>query len=317
MAKYLFFTDAHVKGKNPASRTDNYYASWMLKFGELLMLAKKHKVDAIIDGGDLLDIPIVADSIVDDILDAIESAGIPFYVCWGNHPMIGHHKETSKGSTLSHMFRRCKLFKDIGGGEEVGKDYSIDFVDYDHNIEEKLKTEGIIRPENKANKDYWKIAIVHAFVTPKPFLPTVLHVVANDIKTNMDLVLVGHYHKPWTKKIGKTTFLDIGCFGRCKSDEADIEPSVLLLDTDKRSYEIIKLETAKKGSEVFDLSKKEHSEYMNEDLETFIASLKDFKSQETDLRGMIEHIGREQNIDRTIVEIVLNKLGEIDVQKTS
>ena len=309
MSKYLFFTDAHAKGKNPISRTDDYFKSWMIKFRELLALAKKHKVEAILDGGDLLDTPIVADSLVDEILDAIEETGIPVYACWGNHPMIGHHKETSKNTSLAHMFRRCKLFKDTGNGEEVGKDFHIDFIDYDHNIEEKIKNEGFM---NKVNPDYWNIAIVHAFLTPKPFMPGVLHVVVDDIKTQADLVLVGHYHEPWEKKVGKTTFLDIGSFGRTSVREAKIEPSVLLLDTDKRSYEIIKLKKAKKGEDCFDLTKKEKVDDMNTDLDTFISSLKDWKHQGLDLRGQIELIGKEMKVDRVVIDTVISKLGEVE-----
>lgn len=306
--KYLYFQDGHVKGINPSSRIDNYYESWIMKFKEILFLAKEHKVEAIIDGGDLLDTPMVSNSIIDEILDLVEANGIPIYVMWGNHTLIGHHKETSNGTSLAHMFRRCKLFKDCSGGCEVGSDFHIDFIDYDHNIEEKLKTNGI---QMDTKESYWKIAIVHAFITPKPFLPTVLHVVADDIKTNADLVLVAHYHAVWKKQVGKTTFLDIGCIGRCKISEADINPTVLLLDCKKRNYEFIALQSAKKGAEIFDLNKKEEQENNEKEMENFINSLKDFKNQELDLRGIIEYIGKEQNIERPVIDRILTKLNEV------
>jgi DNA repair exonuclease SbcCD nuclease subunit len=306
MSKYIYFQDAHVKGVNPARRTDNYYESWILKFKELVSIAKVQKADGIIDGGDLLDIPCVADSIVDDILDIIEEAGIPFYLMFGNHPMIGHHRETSKGTSLAHMIRRCKLLKEV---HEIQDDNAtIKMVEYDHNIEQKILDSGIMMD---GSDDKWKVAIVHAFVTPKPFLPDVLHVVADKIVTNAELILVAHYHEPWKKKVKKTQYLDIGCFGRCSIGEAHIEPSVLLLDTKLRNYEVIKLSSAKKGEDVFDLSKKEQEETNDQALETFIASLKDFKGQELDLRGIIEHIGKEQKIDRAVIDIVLKKLEEV------
>ena len=306
MAKYLFFTDAHAKGKNPSSRTDDYWKSWMIKFRELLSIAKKNKVEAVLCGGDLLDIPIVADSIVDDILDAIEQTGIPFYTCWGNHDQIGHNKETSKGTSLAHMFRRSKIFLEASEHQD---DYAIiKFIDYDHNVEQKLKDSGLTVKESA---DKWKIAIVHAFITPKPFIKEVMHVVADEIKTNADLVLVGHYHEPWEKKVGNITYLDIGAFGRTSIREANIEPSVLLIDSKKRSYEIIKLKSAKPGAEVFDLTKKEHNEDIDNDLETFISNLKDLKMQTLDLAGMVEQVGKENNVDRAIIDIIITKLGEI------
>lgn len=307
--KYLIYTDAHVKGINPRSRTDNYYQSWLDKYRELFLIAKENKVTAIIDGGDLLDTPNVADSIVDDILDIVEENKIPVYAMWGNHSMCGHHKETSKGTSLAHMFRRSKLFQDCGGGVEVGTDFHIDFIDYDHNIEDKIKEQGIIIDSKES---YWKIAVCHVMITPEPFFKEAAFIVPEDVKTNADIIVCGHYHHPWQKKIGKTQFLNPGCFGRTSIDMRDIEPSVILLDTEKRSWEIIKLKWAKKGAEIFDLLKKEALESNERELEQFISQLKDFKSQELDLVGTITLIAKENNIKKEVVDRILNKLGEVE-----
>jgi DNA repair protein SbcD/Mre11 len=305
--KFLYMQDAHCKGKNPSSRTDNYYESWLEKFDELLSIAKKKKADGIIDGGDLLDIPIVSNNIVDDILDRIEKLGIPFYTIFGNHPMIGHHRDTSDGTSLAHMLRRCKLMQEV---KFLKDDNSIiNLYEYYHNIEQDLKDNGI-QIDTKEN-DIWKLAIVHAFITPKPFIKEVLHVVADEIKTNADVIIIAHYHEPWMKTIGKTSFIDIGCFGRASSAEADIKPSVCLIDTKKRTTEIIELKSAKAGTDVFDLTKKEHNNEIDEILETFISNLKDIKMQSLDLRGIIEMIGKEQNIERDVIDLILKRIGEI------
>jgi DNA repair exonuclease SbcCD nuclease subunit len=313
MNKYLYFQDAHVKGVNPVARTDNYYESWIAKFKELLSIAKDREVDAIIDGGDLLDIEKVADSIVDDILDLIEATGIPVYILWGNHAMVGHHIETSSRTSLAHMIRRCKLLK-AGVTEIKEKTHVLKFIDYDHNVEERLREEGIIFNDGKPEPK-WHVAIVHAFVTPKPFLPTVLHVVADDIKTNADLVLVAHYHAVWEKQVGKTLYKDIGCFGRCAINEADVEPSAMLLDFSQKSetinYEVIKLKSAKAGTEVFDLDAHDEKKTNEQEMERFISSLKDFKSQDLDLRGSIEYIGKENNFARPVIDRILEELKKV------
>lgn len=315
MNKYLYFQDGHIDGLNPSSRTDNFYQSWMTKFKEILFIAKEKKVDVIIDGGDILNIPKVSDSIVDDILDLIEETGIPMYSLFGNHAMIGHHIETSTNTSLKHMFRRCKLLKEAKDINE--KSHRIKFVDYDHNIEARIKEDGIICDTTGAPK--WNVAIVHAFITPKPFLPTVLHVVADDIKTNADLVLVAHYHAVWEKHVGKTKFLDIGCMGRRSISEIGIEPSVILLDFSKKiesiteAYEIIQLKSAKPGLEVFDLEAKELVQSNERELELFVNSLRDFKNQDLDVRGAIEFIGKQQNIERPVIDRILEKMKEIQV----
>jgi exonuclease SbcD len=314
MNKYLYFQDGHISGLNPASRIDNFYEAWMAKFKEILALAKEYEVDAIIDGGDLLDIPKVADSIVDDILDLIEETGIPVYALWGNHALIGHHIETSNGTSLRHMFRRCKLLAEAKE-DIVEKNHIIKFIDYDHNIEQRIKNDGIIFDTGDKKTPKFKVAIVHAFVTPKPFLPTVLHVVADDIKTDADLVLVAHYHAVWDKQVGKTKFLDIGCMGRRSISEVGIHPSCLILDFSVKSetvnYELISLKSAKEGKDVFDLESKEIVQSNERELELFVNSLRDFKSQNLDLRGAIEFIGKEQNVERPVIDRILEKLVEV------
>jgi len=306
MSKYLFYSDAHAKGNNPSRRIDNYFESWMIKFREMLSLAKKYKVEAIIDGGDLLDGAIVANSVIDEILDAIEDTGIPIYMMWGNHCQIGHHKSTSGGSSLAHMFRRCKLLKDVN--EILQPEFNIRFVDYEHNLEEKIKTEGI---HFSCHENMWKIAIVHIMITPSYF-PTEQHIIAEAVETNANLVIVAHYHEPWTKKVGNTQFLDIGAFGRTSIRGAKNTPSVLLLDTKKRSYEIIPLKSAKPGNQVFDINKKEQEEISNIGLENFISSLKDFKANSLDLRGTVEQISKEQKIERPIVDLIFSKITELE-----
>jgi DNA repair protein SbcD/Mre11 len=308
MSKYIIYTDAHCKGINPKSRTDNYYQSWLEKYREMFSIAKKNKVTAIIDAGDLLDIPNVADSIVDDILDIVEEHKIPVYAMWGNHSMCGHHKETSKGTSLAHMFRRCKLFQDCGNGIEVGTDFHIDFIDYDHEIENKIKENGIIIDSKET---YWKIAICHIMITPEPFFKDALYITPSEIKTNADLIICGHYHHPWQVKIGKTQFLNPGCFGRTSIDMWDIEPSVILLDTEKRSWEIIKLKWAKDGKDIFDLNKKQELENNERELEEFISQLKDFKAQEMDLVSVINQICKDNEIEKSVRDTILQKLGEV------
>ena len=314
MSKYLIYTDAHAKGVNPKSRTDNYYQSWLTKYREVFSIAKENKVRAIIDGGDLLDIPNVADSIVDDILDIIEEFQIPVWALWGNHNQIGHNTENSKNTSFSHMLRRCKLLREL---QEFGTDnYIIKGFEYYHTVEEDIKKEGIFfEPAldiyKESFKQAWKIAICHVMITPTPFFKDAAYIVPEDIETNADLIVCGHFHHPWQKKVGNTQFVNPGCFGRTSISMYDIEPSVVLLDTEKRSWELIKLTSAKKGTEVFDLSKKETLENNERELEEFISQLKNFKAQEMDLVSVINQICKDNAIDIKVRDIILNKLGEV------
>lgn len=316
MPKYLYFQDGHVSGNNPISRKGDFFADWLVKFDELLSIAKKNKVEAIIDGGDILHSPNPSYKILDEIADRVEKVGIPIYSLFGNHASLYHSLEHSAYTGLAHLQKRSKLFQYLQNINESSlklNPFHIKVIEYSHNIEEELKSNGIIfLADDKKDKESWKIGIVHAFVTPKPFLPTVMHVVCDDIKTNANLVLVAHYHAVWEKDVGNTKFLDIGCFGRRSISEHVINPACILLDTEKRTHKIIYLQKAKPGVEVFDLETKEKIVDFENQIDLFIADLKDISVQSMDIKGIIEYVGNENKVERPIIDILIDKCKKLE-----
>jgi DNA repair exonuclease SbcCD nuclease subunit len=309
MSKFLYIQDCHCKGKNSVHRLGNYFEDWLIKFDEVLSIAKENNVSEILDGGDLFDSPIVSYSVCDAIVDRVEKSGLNYYCLFGNHSERYHSKEHSFDTTLAHILRRSTNFVYLDHpylkhGKQRG--FSIKGVEYSNNIEEDIKKNGIFFDE-KFN-DSWKVAIVHAFVCPKEF-PYASHVVCDDIKTNADLVLVAHYHSQWEKSVSKTQYLDIGCFGRNSITEANIEPSCVLLDTEKRSYEIIKLKTAKKAEEIFDLSKIEEFKKASKDIQDFIKSVESVDFQSNNIEDIIKEMSKKNNVDKKITDLIFNKLG--------
>jgi DNA repair exonuclease SbcCD nuclease subunit len=298
-----FFTDAHIKAQNSVNRIGDYHSDIIAKFKETLSIAKENKSPFILDGGDIIDSPIISTILCDEIIDLVEANGIPIYSLTGNHPLFGHSWELSKATTLAHIFRRSKFIKklDILENEEcIAKSF-----DYFHGIEDWIKENGLILGK-KTKK--WKIAIVHAFLTPKPFLSSVLHIPINQVETDADLVLCGHTHHPFNKIIDDVKFLNPGSVGRCDIDEADIEPSIVLLDTEKRSTKVIKLKSAKPKEEIFDLTKIQQIKNFENDIEKFIASLNTTNFTSLDLLGQIKEIGKKQKVDKEIIEEVENRI---------
>lgn len=312
MAKFLYFQDGHLKGKNAINRTGNYFEDWLLKFDELLAIAKEHKVEAILDGGDLLDAPEPSYRVLDEIADRVEKAKIPFYCLFGNHAERYHSIQHSKYTGLAHLIKRSKYFHymdffDNHKEEMETEGYIIKPMEYSHNVEQDIKDQGIYFQDTKS----WKIAIVHAFITPKPFLPQVMHVCCNDIKTNADIVLVAHYHSEWEKQVDSTLYKDIGCFGRNSITEAKITPSCLIIDTKLKTINEINLKASKKAEEVFDLEKIEEIKAFDSNIEHFIKSLESTEFQSMNIKGIIEDIAKQKNIDREVVDLVLKKMGGI------
>ena len=110
MSKFLYFQDGHCKGKNSINRTGNYFDDWLVKFEELLDIAFDKDVDAIIDGGDILDAPEPSYRVLDGIADRVEKMKIPIYSLFGNHAERCHSIQHSKYTGLAHLFKRCDYF---------------------------------------------------------------------------------------------------------------------------------------------------------------------------------------------------------------
>jgi len=308
--RFLYLQDSHIKGVNPSSRKGDYYTEIMTKISEIISLSKELKVNYVLHGGDLFDSAIVRNTIVDDLVDRIEEVGIPWRIVPGNHDEIGHNWENSQASSLAHIFRRSDLIQEMTTiGDKIGE---VVGFRYFHNIEDDIK-QGMLCNANTEKYDF-NIAIVHALVTLKSLPYQAMHVVAKNINTNFDVVLVAHNHQSWgIKEYKETKFVNIGCLGRTKIDQANIKPSVLYVDTKEKEIEIINLKSAKDKEKVFDIERIEKSKEFNADIDLFVKSLKDTKISALDLRGIIEHIASEKNIDRPIVNEVVERIGKYEL----
>ena len=312
--KFLYIQDSHIRGKNSENRIGDYYSDIMNKIKEVITIAKKLKVKAILHGGDLYDSELVSNVMVDEFIDLVENSGVEWYILPGNHDEIGNNWELSKSSSLAHIFRRSKLINELNNSafwdKELSKTSIIQGFKYFHNIEEDIKNNGLLC---KYKATGFKIAIVHALVTLKSLPYQCMHIVMKDIKTDFDIVLVAHNHQQWNiKEINGTKFINIGCFGRRKIDEKDIKPSVLLIDTETKELKIIELKSAKAAKEIFDLKKVKEIKQFNNEINNFINSLSDVKIQGLDIRGMVEFIAKEKKVEQEIIDEVITRIGEFE-----
>ena len=312
MSKYLYFQDFHIYGKNSVHYISDYFEDCLCMLDEILALAKEHKVEALIDGGDLLHSPEPSYRILDEVADRLEKAEINMYSLYGNHAQRYHSMEHSKYTGLAHLMKRSKFFKYFDTNylkHGIQRGFSIKGIEYSHNVEEDILKDGIMFDEKF--KDVWKIAIVHAFICPSEF-PFANHAVCEDIKTNVDVVLVAHYHKEWEKQVGSTLYRDIGCIGRRSITEKDIKPSVLIIDTAKREMKEIFLKSGKPGNEIFDLSKVDEMKAKDHSLDAFIKSVEDVQFQETNIIDTIKYIAKEKEFTKKPVDLIINKIGELE-----
>lgn len=299
--KILILQDSHDKGVNPRSRIDNYHESILSKLDETIELSLK--CDLVIHLGDVWDSYNVSNTVIDDWLDRIESYSVPWKILPANHDMYGGKWNTSQNSALAHVFRRSKTITELKN-EELD-DCIINAYPYYFCCEDDIKNKGLISKES--NK--FKIAFTHAFITIKPFHPDVLHVQAKDIKNNHDLTCCSHFHFYFDEVINKTRYLNISSFGRSSIKEQHI-PRIAIIDTNTQKIKVIPLKSAKKGEEVFDLTKYAETKGKKKDIKAFLDSLKDVNFQSLEVSEQIVKIGKEQKIEQPVVDYLLKKVGE-------
>ena len=297
--RLLYIQDAHCSGKNSENRKGNYLQDWKLKFEEVFKIAKERQVDCIIDGGDLLHSSNVAYSISDYLIDIIEQYKIPYIALYGNHCQQFHSVDLSKSTTFYHMLYRCKHMSHLMAKED--STCIVRGLEYCHNIEEEIKNNGIIFEETPK----FKIVVVHALLTPKPLPFQAAHVCIKNIKTNADLILVAHNHRPFDVTIDNTRFLNIGCFGRKNIDEAKTQPSVVYIDTETGQIRIVPLKSAKLGSEVFNPNSKKEKGL---DIEEFMKSFGNIKTRGLNTRDQIETVGKELGSTREAMNLLINQV---------
>ena len=316
--KFLYTYCTHIKGRTPVNRTGNFFDDIKEKFKEVMSISQERNVDAIFHGGDFTDSPVLALNLADEIIDIIEENKKPFYVVRGNHGEIGHNPDLSESSILSHIFRRSSVIQHLDRVQDVwsGGKVFIRGFDFYHNIENDLKENGLLVKDKKEGEKH--IAIVHAFISEKPFFKDVAHVVAKDLKTNYDLILLAHYHdEQGIFKVGDTTFIGIGALARKTIGKGDTNrtPNVLFVDTDEKQIEVIPLKNVRPKDEVFNLEIVELFKSNKESLDNFIESLDSVEVQGLGVREAIEKVCEKNNIDKNIKDKIIQKIYEVQGDK--
>lgn len=266
MAKFLFFIDSHIKGINPRNRIDNYQESIYNKFKEIIQIAKHHKVNYVVCGGDLFDSPNISLRVAQQIINLFQDNSIILYIIWGNHDLNHCQKE---GTVLDYTLNCSPWVK------HVNELNIIDGYDYHFGIEQTLKDKGLTGKN--------RIAVIHANILKNPGHPNMPHIVYKDLKTDYDLILIGHYHpEHGIVEYKGTKFAWIGGLSRGSIDSSDLNriPQVAIINTTNLEIETIKLNSALPVEEIFNLAKIEGEQEYNKKLDSVIQGLQDinFKS---------------------------------------
>lgn len=197
--KILHITDSHGTVKGPESRKDIYYITFLRKLYELGYVIKKEKIDMVIHTGDLFHTARVSDKFAGQVSEMIKSWQIPVYVVPGNHDIEGYTTDTidqtklgllAKAGVINILDRDNPLnITTTQNGEEYT--IAISGQEYYAHIDE-----GNMRDfEMQQDEADFNILAIHSYITDTPQHPDIKCTMCQDIVTDADIILTGHYHR--------------------------------------------------------------------------------------------------------------------------
>ena len=209
--KILHITDSHGTAKGPESRKDVYYITFLKKLYELGFVVKKMGIDMIIHTGDLFHTARVSDKFAGQVSEMIKAMGIPFYVVPGNHDIEGYTTDTIDQTKLGLLAKAgvvTILDRDnpirITANQD-GEEYTVAISgqEYYAHIDEG-NTRDFEMQQDEADLN---ILAIHGYLTDTPQHPDIKCTMCQNVVTDADLILTGHYHRAFEWSDGQN--LDI------------------------------------------------------------------------------------------------------------
>ena len=230
----IYTSDWHLSSSQPENRLDNVLDAGLYKVEYVLKRAKELGATVVV-GGDIFDIPCPPYSLVNSLMQLLLKYKVPVYSIVGNHDVEGANI-TLEDTAIFTLFK-SGLIKKLTYLLDKDSNLEITGVDYTKDIPSSVNA--------VSNFDTTKkVLVIHNALmdVPKenedkiPFKCISLE----NFKTNANLVLCGHIHLFFCKKVGNTSFISPGCLVRRKVNERVLDPTLCIIDK-KLSVEKIPL----------------------------------------------------------------------------
>lgn len=300
--KLVQFNDAHIRGSTPFSRLDDYPETLWTKFQQLTDFIKEHKIEAILNGGDLFDTPDPSTGVVNRYLELFRSWNIPIYSVVGSHDLFGYNERTLERTALGTL-RASGVVSIIHMAKRIGENCQIGGISHSYSLDENPETDYYLK---KVTDDYM-IQMCHGMITPGPFFGK--YTLYSQIKTEADLVICGHYHPGFGPfLIDGATIINIGSMGRTENVIRKYPPGFLYIDTDVPEWEFISFDV---DPDPF-VAKSQVDVQSIINIDNFIESLKEKVGnfEKADLKGLLTTVAEEQKIPAHIVSKALGYIEE-------
>lgn len=302
--KILHITDSHGTVKGPESRKDIYYITFLKKLYELGYIVKRYGIDMVIHTGDLFHTARVSDKFAGQVSEMIKAMGIPFYVVPGNHDIEGYTIDTidqtklgllAKAGVITILDREHPI---VVNGNQNGEEYSVAISGqeyYAHIDEGNMQDFEMQQDEADLN-----ILAIHGYITSTPQHPDIKCTMCQDVITNADIILTGHYHRQFEWSDGQS--LDIfnpGSMMRVEQTDYNKNhmPQYGILDIGldasgniEWDYKFHEFKVAEPSTTVFDYAAKYKAKHTSITLDGFKNSLSNTMSQMNGLSTNIQTI---------------------------
>jgi exonuclease SbcD len=290
MIRLLWRTDVHCSDMTPSSRTDDWAETVIGKLTEVGELARKHKVDAVVDGGDFWNdkTPIrTSHRIVARIARLHSQYPCPTYANIGNHDLRLAQLDNLGESPLESLFasgvfgrlydeHELVLEKEGVKVRVVGVPYHGPRYDLDR-----------FRQIKRGDED-WLVCIGHVLASPQggemfKNEDILSYAQLPELMPDVDVYAFGHWHKnqgiaeiaggKWVVNVGSMTR------GSLTQDNTERAPGVVVMGfwpRDRKmppALEFIPL-TIKPAEEVFDMEKRVREEARAMTVDAFVESVK-------------------------------------------
>ncbi|WP_241154282.1 metallophosphoesterase family protein [Staphylospora marina] len=300
--RLLYFTDTHIRGTAPRSRTDDFQDTLRRKLDEVIGIAEREQVDVILHGGDVFDRPNLSPAVVREFAEQFRRFRAPVYAIAGNHDIYGHNPATLERTMLG-LLEAFGMLRLIREGERIllekdGVTVQLSGQPFHYDLDRREKALDYA-VKNEVGAKYC-IHMVHGMLVDKNLPDGVPHTLVHEVwSEDVDILLTGHYHNGFDiqRKDGKY-IINPGALVRINNNKAEIhrKPQVVLIELDEEiRIERIPLQCAKPGPEVLDRTYIEEAAYRDKQLDDFISALKramDFKA--IAVKDIINNLVNEQ-----------------------
>lgn len=313
MAKFGFFTDAHVTENKPVHRVDDYLNTVPQKIERIYDFAKQNDFDFMTFGGDLCDRhQIFSYPIINRVISAIS---MPTYACIGEHDLYSHAPETYKGSALAFICNYCPNLKILWEPVHLENGISIYAKHEWEKMEDAAKTE--------VDKSRFNVLLCHELLYNKKMPFGIIDTATLDLP--FDLVCSGDLHCGFQPhKVKNTWYCNPGSMVRKTTADIKRMPKFLMIEASKGFEPVIKeviIAGSRPGPEVLQVGISETVRKLVSEIdikglaENIEQATKDNQKEHNDIFVLLEGHARQIGIPESVMSYYLEVKERIEAER--